>query len=556
MLPGWLVHYRGAWLRPDVIAGVVIWSVVVPQAVAYAQVAGLPPQAGLMAAPGALVAYALLGTSRSLVVSATTATAAVSAAAVGPLAHGDSASFAALSAALALVAFAVFVLAGALRLGALSDLISKPVMTGFLFGLGLTITMGQLPKLFGVEGSSGKFFHQLGDFVGNLGDVHGATVAVGAASVAVLVVGRVRWPAFPATLLLLGLAILASAALDLSSHGVDTVGHIPSAAPHVAVPDVSASDLAALVGAAFGVLMVSTEAIGVGRTLAEQDGSHFDPNRELIALGGSNLLAGLSQGFVQSGGSSQTAAAARAGGKSQLASVVAAALVVLTGLFLTGVFEDLPQATLGAIVVVAVSGFLRVDELRRFARLRTSAIAIALVALLGVLVFGVLAGLIVAAGLSLIYVIRRLSRPSVGALARDPVSGAWGRADRRADWEPVPGVLVARSDGPLLYANAVNVRERILALVAAADPPPAVVVLDLGASADLDVETLDALDALAHALTAQGIELRLAAVHAPAAELLRRAGLADRVRVEPTVDAAVERGSGDRRTAAGRPGAR
>jgi SulP family sulfate permease len=304
-VPAWLRHYRGAWLRPDVIAGVVIWSVVVPQAVAYAQIAGLPPQAGLMAAPGALVAYALLGTSRSLVVSATTATAAVSAAAVGPLANGDAGSFAALSAALALVAAAVFVLSGALRLGALADLISKPVMTGFLFGLGLTIAIGQASKLLGVEGSSGTFFHQLGDLIDHLGDLHGATVAVAAASIAALVVCRARWPALPGTLIVLVLSIAVSALLQFSDHGIDVVGHIPSAAPKLSVPDVDAGDLPTLIGAAFGVLLLSTEGIGVARTLATQGGYQIDVNRDLIALGDRTCSPGSRRG------SSRRAARAR-----------------------------------------------------------------------------------------------------------------------------------------------------------------------------------------------------------------------------------------------------
>jgi high affinity sulfate transporter 1 len=543
VIPGWIRHYRAAWLRPDVIAGVVIWSVVVPQAVAYAQIAGLPPQAGLMAAPGALIGYALLGTSRTLVVSATTATAAVSAAAVGPLAHGDAKTFAALSATLALVAAVVFVLGGVLRLGALADLISKPVMTGFLFGLGLTIAVGQAPKLLGVPSSSGTFVDQLAHLVGNLGDVQGGTVAVAVASVALLVGCRALWPALPATLLVLVLSIVVSAAFDLSAHGIDVVGHIPSAAPEFAIPHVDASDLPQLVGAAFGVMLLSTEGIGVARTLATQGGYTIDVNRDLVAFGASNFLAGLSQGFVQLGGSSQTAAAARAGGRSQLASVVAAVLVVLTGLFLAGLFENLPQATLGAIVVVAVASFVRVDELERFARLRTSALILSLIALVGVLVLGVLPGLIVATALSLVFVIQRFSRPSVGVLARDPVSGAWGRIDRHQDWETLPGVMVVRADGPLFYANAVYARERILVMVRAADPPPEVVVIDLDANTELDVETVDDFGDLVTTLRADGIELRFGGVHARSAELLRRSGLADRVRAEPTIDAAVDRPS-------------
>ena len=539
VLPSWVRGYQRPWLRADVIAGVVIWSVVTPQAVAYAQIAGLPPQAGLMAAPGALLAYALLGTSRQLVVSATTATSAVSAASVGPLAHGDTASFAALSAALALVTAVVLVAGGALRLGAIADLVSKPVMTGFLFGLGMVIMLAQVPSILGVKPGEGNFFPALVDVLGELGDVHAATLAVGLGSVAVLLLGRRLLAAFPSTLLVLIVAIALSALLDLKGHGVDVVGDIPNALPDPAIPHVSADDFVALIAPAFGILIMSAEAVGVARALAVKHGYQVDPNRDLRALGASNLLAGLSSGFVQSGGASQTAAADGAGGRSQLASVISAGLILLTGAFLAPLFEDLPQATLGAIVIVAVSGFFDVAELRRFARVRRSPIVTALQALAGVLAHGVLQGLVVTAGLTLVYVVQRISRPSVGALARDPVSGTWGRADRHDGWRAPDGALVARSDGPLLYPNANTVKERVLALVAAADARPRIVVLDLSNTTELDVQTADTIDELTQQLARDDIQLRLAGVRAPARAVLDRAGVAERVPIAATIDDAL-----------------
>jgi SulP family sulfate permease len=540
-LPAWLLGYRREWLVPDVVAGLIVWSVVVPQAVAYAQIAGLPPSAGLVAAPGALLAYALLGTSRTLVVSATTATSALSAVAVGPLADGDAARFAALSAGLAIVSAAVLVGAGLLRLGGVMDLVSKPVMTGFLFGLGLTVAVGQLPKIFGVEEGSGKFFGKLSDLVADLGDTHGWTLLIGAGSVVLLVaLGRLA-PRWPGTLIVLVLGIAVSAVFDLAGRGVDVVGELPSAVPDPSIPDVGWPDLVDLLPAAFGVMIVCAEAVGVSRAIAGTHGYRVDANRDLVALGGSNLLPGFSGGFVQSGGASQTMAAERAGGRTQLGSLVAGVLVLLTGAFLSFLFEDLPQATLGAIVVVAIAGFFRVDELRRFARVRRSALLLALIALVGVLVLGVLPGLLVAAGLSLILVVKRLSRPSVSTLARDPGTGAWRRADLHAGWSTAPGVMVARVDGPLFYANAVSVKERLLDLVGDTEPQPEAVVLELAESPDLDLETLDMLGELADALTALGVELRLAMVRTPALEVLRRSGAADRLRIEPTVDAAVRR---------------
>ena len=539
ILPDWLVHYRRAWLSHDIGAGLIVWGVVVPQAVAYAQIAGLPPSAGLVAAPAALIAYAILGSSKTLVVSATTATSALSAAAVGPLAHGDVKRFAALSAALAIVSGLILIASGALRLGGVMDLVSKPVMTGFLFGLGLFVAVGQLPKLLGIPGDSGNFFPKLWGVLTDLGDTSGWTLATGAGSVALLLVLARAAPKVPATLVLLVSSIIVSSLLDLSSHGVAIVGTLPRAFPHPALPDVGWHDLAELVAPGFGVMIVTAEGIGVARTLGAQDGYRVAVNRDLVALGSSNVLAGLSPGFVQSGGASQTMANERAGGKTQLATLVAAGLILLTGAFFTGLFKNLPEATLAAIVIVAISSFWKVGELRRLAHIRGSAIALALSALVGVLVLGVLRGLIVAAGLSLAIVIQRLSRPTVGLLARDSASGVWGNSDRHPGWKLTTEALVVRVDGPLFYANATTMKERVVDLVAQAEARPRAVVLDLSGNTELDVQTADTLAELSETLGRNGVELRLAAVRAPALALLERAGLAGRIPILPTLDAAV-----------------
>jgi sulfate permease, SulP family len=539
LLPTWLMGYRREWLVPDVLAGVIVWSVVVPQAVAYAQIAGLPPSAGLAAAPGALLAYAWLGTSRTLVVSATTATSALSAAAVGPVADGDTKKFAALSAALALIAAVVLAIAGFLKLGGVMDFVSKPVMTGFLFGLGLTVTIGQLPKIFGVAGGSGHFFHQLRQLIGKLDETSWWTLAVGTGSIAALIVLRRVAPKLPGTLIVLAGAIVVSALLDLKSHGVDVVGDLPSALPDPSIPDVGWADLTKLVPAALGLVIVTAEAIGVARGIASTQGYAVDVNRDLVAFGGSNLLAGLSSGFVQSGGASQTMAAERSGGQTQLLSVVAAGLILLTGAFLAPLFEDLPQATLAAIVVVAIASFFRVDELRRYAHVRRSALGFALVALIGVLVLGVLPGLLIAAALSLVWLMKRLGRPPLATLARDPATGAWGHVERHPGWSRTPDVLVVGAEGPLFYANALTVKDRIVEAVEDAEPRPVAVVLDLSRNDEIDIGSLDMLADLVDALARDGVELRFAAAHAHVLELLERDGFTGRVRIEPTLDAAI-----------------
>jgi MFS superfamily sulfate permease-like transporter len=492
-----------------------------------------------MAAPGALLAYAWLGTSRSLIVSATTATSAVSAAAVAPLADGDVGRFAALSAALAIVTAVVLVIAGKLRLGAIADLVSKPVMTGFMFGLGLTIAIQQVPSVLGLDGADGTFFDRLGALARHLGDVDGTTAAVGIASLALLLASRRALPRLPAPLIVLALAIVVSALLDLRHHGVETVGEIPRALPDPAVPDVSASDVVALIAPAFGVLVLTAEAVGVARALAAAQGARVDPNRDLVALGAANLLGGLSSGFVQSGGASQTAAANEAGGKTQLTAAVCAVLILLTGAFLGPVFTTLPQATLAAIVIVAVAGFWDVAELRRYARIRTSALVFAGLALVGVLGLGILQGLIVTAGLTLLYLIRGLARTTVEPLVRDPRTGAWERASRHPDWAALDGVLVVRNDGPLFYANALSAKDRVLDLADALEPPVRRIVVDLGASPYADVQMADALAGLADDAGRRGAELWLVAVRAPARETLDRAGVLDRVGVAASIDDAL-----------------
>jgi MFS superfamily sulfate permease-like transporter len=401
------------------------------------------------------------------------------------------------------VAGAVLVAAGLLKLGRVMDFVPKPVMTGFLFGLGLVVALGQLPKIFGVPAGAGGSFSQLWDLLGELGGTHGWTLAVGAASVVALVALDRLAPKLPAFLIVLVGSIVLSSLMDLSSRGVDVVGELPDAAPDLALPDVGWGDLVDLLPAALGLMILTAEAAAVSRSIASMQGYAVDVNRDIGAFGGSNLVAGLSSGFVQSGGASQTLAGERAGGKTQLVSIVAAGLILLTGLFLAFLFEDLPQATLAAIVIVAISGFFRVDELRRFARLRRSAVVLALVALAGVLLFGVLPGLLIAVALSLVELLGRLSQPSVTELARDPATDAWGSRERHPSWRTVPGVYAAGVEGPLFYANSEGVKRALLDAVRGADGRPDVLVLDLSRNDEIDVQALDMLDELATELAAR-----------------------------------------------------
>jgi MFS superfamily sulfate permease-like transporter len=484
-----------------------------------------------MAAPVAMIGYGLLGTSHQLVVSATTATSAVSAATVGRLAGGDAGKFAALSAMLALVTGVVLVLGGLARFGAVADLVSKPVMTGFLFGLGLVIALAQVPSLLGVAAGEGNFFPRLWDLLGDLGDVDVTTLAVGGGSLAVLLVGRRLAPSVPWTLLVLVLAIAVSAILGLSSHGVDVVGDIPRALPDPAIPHVGASDIVSLIAPALGVLVLTAEGVGVARALATKHGYASDPNRDLVAMGASNLLSGFSSGFVQSGGASQTAAADGAGARSQLAAIIAGGFVLLTGAFLAPLFEDLPQAALAAIVIVAVSGFWDVASLRRFAHIRREAIAFAGLALAGVLVLGVLQGLVVTALLLLVYVVARISRPTVMPLVRDPADATWHRADHRPDLAPPVGSVVVRTEAPLLYRTRTTSRSVSWRSRGQPIRPPAS-SCSTALTAQLDVGSIDVLAELATETKRDGRTLVLAEVRAAVRDILVRAGVTDGLRRE------------------------
>ena len=458
----WLPSYDRRWLRADVIAGLTAWAVIVPQAVAYAQIAGLPAQAALFATPLALLGYAAFGTSRQLAVSATSATAAVSATAVAPLAGGNEGRYLALSAALAILTGALFVLAGLVRLGGLSDFISKPVLTGFLFGLGLVIAAGQLPKLFGVEPGGSGFFGQMWHLLGHLDETDSWTILLGASSLAALVGLKRVAPRIPASLIVVAAGIILTGVFDLADRGVAVVGEVPSALPTPALPDVGFDDVASMLPAAIGIVLLGyAESVSVARGFASRHHYDIRPNQELVALGASNALAGFFQGFVASGGSSQSAASDQAGARTELFAVVAAGMTLLTAVALAPLLKDLPQAILGAIVVSAVLGFMRAGELRRYYRLSRYGLPLALSALLGVLVLGVLPGLLVAVALTLVLLLKRISRPDAAVLGSLPDGSGYGDVARHPEAETVPGLLIFRLDAPLIFANATLMRDRL-----------------------------------------------------------------------------------------------
>jgi sulfate permease, SulP family len=508
--------YDRQWLRGDLIAGLTVWAILVPQALAYASIANVSPVVGLYAAPGALLLYAALGSSRVLVIGPMAAAAALSAATIADVVPVGDGRFAALTAGLAIVAGVAALIAGLLRLGFLADFISQPVLKGLIIGLALTIIVGQLPKLFGISGGTGHFFEQAWHLVTHLNETHALTLLVGGCSLAVILGLRRVAPGVPGPLVAVVAAIAAVKAFGLD---VPTVGSIASGLPSLGLPDIELADAGRLAGGGIGVMLIAfAEGLGAAKAYETRD---VDPNRELVALGGANLASGLSSGMVVSGSLSKTAVNASAGAHTQASGLLAAALTVVALLFLTGLFEDLPQATLAAVVIAAVIELVDVRALvelydtytrrlgRQYGWVARPDFLAAVATLLGVTVVGTLAGLFIGIGVSLLLLIYRASRPYVAVLGRTPgPDGAYHDMESHPDARPPDGIVVLRIESGLYFANAENVRSRILG-AGGADGVRGVVV-DAETTPFIDVSAARMLVDTHEQLRARGVPLVLA----------------------------------------------
>ena len=542
---GWLPTYQRSWLTADAIAGATIWGLLIPEMIAYAGLAGLPPQAGLYTLLASLGLYAVFGTSRHLVVAATSASAILVFSTVTAIGPKGPATYVAFAGALVMLSGVLFVVAGLCKLGFITAFLSKPVMAGFVFGLAVFVTISQAPKLFGLPQGEGDSLLQLGYLVRHLPDSSLVTVAVGAVSLAALF-GLERFlPKLPAGLILLVAAISISAALDLASHGVATVGSIPTGLPTANIPDVALGDLWVLLPSAAGmVLVIFSEALGAGQTFADEHDYRLDPSQEMIALGAANLGSGLIGGLACGGSLSQSAVNDGAGAKTEMSTLIAAALALITVIALTPLFADLPEAALAALIIHAVSHLMRVGQMRRFYRLVPSEFWLGAITLGAVVVLDVLPALGIGVVLSLVLFIGRASRPVVSVLGQPAnAPGVYLDIRRHPYAQPVDGVLMVRSDAPLFYANAQSVLDRITADVEDAVPAPAAVVLDLDPNDDLDITSTAALVKLADFLAKRHIALGLVHLHAPAKAVAEEGGLMERVpddHVFPNLDAAVD----------------
>jgi sulfate permease, SulP family len=544
--------YRREWLRGDLIAGLTVWAVLIPEALAYASIAGVSPVVGLYAAPGALIFYAAFGSSRHLVTGPMSATAALSAAAVAQYAAAGSSQFTMFTAALAISAGIVAIIAGLLRLGFLANFISEPVMKGFIVGLALTIIAGQLPDLFGVEKGSGDFFQKVWDVITKLGDTHVLTLVVGLGSLAIVLGLRRLAPAVPASLVAVLAGVLATTLFHLDKHGVEIVGHINRGLPSLGVPHLSLQDYLRLAGSGVGVMLVGfAEGLGAAKTYAARHHYDVDANREMLGLGAANVASGLSSGMVVNGSLSKTAVNGSAGANSQLSGLLVAAMTILTLLLLTGLFEKLPEATLAAVVIAAVMELVDVPGIRRLYRVysrrvvRAYGVAArpdfigAIAALLGVTVFDTLPGLFIGIATSLIVLLYWSSRPRIAELGRVPGTDQWADVEKHPENEIVPGIVVVRVDSGLYFANADWVRTHLRH--AAARPGTKAVVLDGGTAPFLDVTSAEMLGQAADDLSRRGVNLLLARDIGEVRDVLRSSDIGPQLqRTYPTVQDAVD----------------
>jgi len=542
---GWLPSYEPGWVRADMIAGLTLWGILVPEAIAYAAMAGAPLEAGLYTLLGSLLVYAILGTTRQAVSAPTSGSSIMMAAVIAPFLVTDPKELAELLVLLVLLVGIILLLCGLLRLGFVTAFISHSVMTGFIFGLAIHIAVNQAPKLFGLPRGQGETIYQLWHLIGQLGGTNWVTFAIGAGALALLYGLEARDPRAPGPLMIMVGGILVVSVFRLSDeYGVRIVGAMQTGLPELSLPKVNLDDVLDLLpGALAIVLFVVSETLGVGHSLGRQYGYDIDPNQELIALGAANVTSACLGGLVSGCSMSSTAVNDRAGAKSQFSSLAAAGMVLITLVALMRLFHNLPEAVLGAIVIYAVARMMKVNELKRFYQFHVDEFAQAVLALLGVIIVGILPGLAIAIVLSLLRFIWGASHLSVSRLG--PVPGrdhSYGNIERPAERSPIQGLEILRLNGPLFFANALRFRNEVRALLSGSNPLKAILI-NLHANFGIDLSSTDMLLGLVAEAKKTNTEILFAELQDPVRQMFRRSGLLDRIgedRIFPTVDDGVQ----------------
>jgi high affinity sulfate transporter 1 len=532
------------------MAGLAVWAMTVPQALAYAGIAGVPPIYGLYAVPLAMIAYAVFGTSRTLCVGPESAIAIISAVTVGALAVGNPTEFIALTSLLALIVGVLFLIFGLLRLGWAANFLSQPVLQGFTQGIALIVIIGQIPKLFGTEAAvaklvqnSSNFPHLIGlevDYTGfflqawavlaTLGDANLSTTVVGLGALALLFVIRRFWPLAPSALIAVVLSVLAVSILGLAGRGVGVIGEVETGMVSLSVPSVSVDKLAALLPGALAIVLLGySVSLSVAAVGAQSTGEEINPDQELVGLGMANLGAAVSSGFVVCGSLSRGVVIRRAGGQTQVVSLINAALVFLTLLFVLPLFFNLPNATLAAVVIQAMLGLLNFAYLGQLFRIDRSEFAYAMAALFGVLVLGILEGVALGVILALVVLIRRVSRPPTAVLGHLPGTDAYRDIAVHPEAETLPGLLIFRFDAPIIFANAGHFADKVRQLIAEAGTPVREVLVQAQQMNQIDSTGADQLARLQSELEVKGITLSFAEVKSALRQAIHRIGLEEKI---------------------------
>jgi sulfate permease, SulP family len=526
----WLRTYDKAWLRSDAVAGITLAAYLIPAGLGDASLANLPPEAGLYACLFSGLVFWLFCSSRHTTITVTSAVALLIGASLGGIAGGDTMRFGALAAATALLVSVIGFLAWLAKAGAIVNFISESVMVGFKCGVALFLASTQLPKLFGFHGEHGDFWENSGYFLRHLNETNAVALGVGAAALAVLVLGKIFLKNKPVALFVVVGAIVASAALGLDARGVKLLGTVPQGLPVVGLPAVHWADLNELLPLAVACFLLSAvETAAIGRMFTAKHGGRLDANQEFLALAVSNLAVGLGRGLPVSGGMSQSVVNEGGGAKTPLSGAIAAGLVLVVVLFFSQLLRDLPQPVLAAVVLVAVAGLFNVSALQQMWRSDRKEFVVATAAILGVLGSGLLRGVMIGAIISLVQLIRRASRSHVAVLGRIPGTRRFSDCERHPDNELIPGVLIVRPEAPVVYFNVDHVCDVIRDRLHEQATRPELTVVDLSAAAYVDTQSAHTLAGLADELRAAGVRVQAVEARSKVRDRLRGEGLDDRL---------------------------
>jgi len=526
----WLSSYERQWLRADLVAGLTLAAYILPAGIGDASLAGLPPQAGIYACLFSGLVFWLFCSSRQTAISVTSAISLLVGSSLGGLADGNPARFGALAACTALLVAAIAFIAWLVRAGAIVNFISETVMTGFKAGVALYLASTQLPKLFGFKGGEGSFWRRSGHFLLHLNETNPASLTIGLAALAVLVLGKLFLKNRPVGLFVVIGGVVVASLMHLEARGVKLLGEVPQGLPTLALPAVQWSDLNNLLPLAIACFMLgAVETAAIGRMFAAKHRRRFDSNQEFLGLAAANLSVGFAAGFPVSGGMSQSLVNESGGARTPLSGLFSSGVIVIVSLFLSDSLHNLPQPVLAAIVLMAVAGLFKVSELRHLWHADRSEFIVAGAALAGVLGSGLLRGVLIGALISLVQLLRRGSQPHVAWLGRIPGTDRFSDRERNPDNVAIPGILIFRVEAGLVYFNVDYVRDTVLTRVRLENSPLELVVCDLSASPRVDLQSAQTLELLADDLAAQEIRMQVVEARASVRDRLRAAGLDEKL---------------------------